>query len=245
MKKTIILILLVFKGCNLNAQQMPITADIIRQTYLIQTDDLTRGTCFLIEVDNHEYLITAKHLFSSKLQNGDSTRISIYQENKVENLNVEFYIHNDTALDIAVLKLKKSIKVMSPFSIEGNVTLGQDIYFLGYPSFNGNQFYTSGIIGILPLIKKGIISGWVKNGTYFLYFLDGHNNPGFSGGPALCIDSNTQKPVIFGVISGYYFESKPVKNKKEQDEETHIQENSGIVKCYPTAAVKQIIANIK
>lgn len=222
-----------------------ITADILRQTYLIRTDDTTQGTCFLIEVDNEEYLLTAKHLFRNKLINGDSTKILIYKENKAESLHVQFYIHNDTTIDIAVLKLKKSIKVIYPFSIGGNITLGQDIYFLGYPNFNDIQFYTEGTTGILPLVKKGIVSGWINNSTYTLFFLDGHNNPGFSGGPALCIDTKTQKPVIFGVISGYYYDKKPVKNKKEKDEAMHIQENSGIVKCYPTETVKQIIANIK
>ncbi len=244
MKKTFSLIVIIFAVFKLIAQQLPITADILRQTFLIQTSD-TQGTCFLIEVDSQEYLITAKHLFHAKLQNGDLTRIVIYQENKEKDLNVQFYVHKDTTIDIAVLKLKESIKVMTPFSIEGKVALGQDIYFLGFPSFNNTQFFTSGTIGVLPLVKKGIVSGWYFNDNYYLFFLDGHNNPGFSGGPALCIDSKSKKPAIFGVISGYYHENKPVKNNHGEDEPSHIQENSGIIKCFQAEIAKQIIANIK
>ena len=78
-----------------------------------------------------------------------------------------------------------------------------------------------------------------------MYFLDGHDNPGFSGGPAVGIDYNTKKPVIFGVISGYYFENKQVKNVQDANEAFHIQENSGIIKCYPTEVVYKIISNLK
>lgn len=245
MKKTFSLIVIIFAAFRLIAQQLPITADILRQTFIIQTIDKTQGTCFLVEMDNQEYLITAKHLFRTKIHNGDSARIVIYQENKEINLSVQFYVHKDTTIDIAVLKLKESIKVMTPFSIGGKVVLGQDIYFLGYPSFNNIQFLTKGTIGVLPLVKKGIISGWNYNDAYTLYFLDAHNNPGFSGGPALCIDFDTKKPVIFGVISGYYYEDKPVKNKLKKNEITHIEENAGIVKCYSTETVRQIIASIE
>ncbi|MCO5241237.1 MAG: serine protease [Chitinophagaceae bacterium] len=244
MKKIILIVFLVFTAFYLRSQTFPITADILRQTYIIQTDTL-QGTCFLVEMNTQEYILTAKHLFSSKLHNGDSTRIIIYQENRPRSLAVQYYVHADSAIDIAVLKLKESIKVITPFDIEEEVTLGQDIYFLGFPSFNNIQFATSGTIGVLPLVKKGIISGWTTSGSNTLFFLDGHNNPGFSGGPVVCISGRTKRPIIFGVISGYYYENKPVKNNNGQDELTHIQENSGIIKCYSTRIVKQIILSNK
>lgn len=244
MKKIILLLFCGFITLSIKAQPFPITADILRQTYQIQTDTLS-GTCFLIEVNNQEYILTAKHLFKANLRKGDSTTITIVIEDKLKKLNVSYFIHNDNAIDIAVLKLKNSIKVMPPFSIGGSVVLGQDIYFLGYPSFNNLRFGTSGIIGILPIVKKGIVSGWIWTGACNLYFLDGHNNPGFSGGPVVCIDYNTKKPVLFGVISGYYYENKPVRNKQGQNDSTYIQENSGIIKCFPAEIVNQIVETIK
>ncbi len=236
---------------NISSQKFPITADILRQTFIIKTDTL-QGTCFLIEVGNQEYLLTAKHLFKTKLQNGVTTNIQIYQENKNRNLKVQYLTHEDITCDIALLKLFDSVKVMKPFSIEGQVTLGQDVYFLGFPKFNNLDFYTSSNIGILPLVKSGIISGWINTGIYNLYFLDGHNNPGFSGGPALCIDKTTGAPVIFGVISGYFIENKQVnkidtghKSKVMISDSDYIQENSGIIKCYPAILAQQIINRAK
>ena len=240
MKNIILTIFIILSAIHSNAQKFPITADILRQTYLLKTDTL-QGTSFLIEENNQEYLVTAKHLFRKKLKNGDSTSVEIYNENKPLKLNVKYLVHNDKRIDIAVLKINKSIQVITPFPIGGRVNLGQDIYFLGYPSFNKIQFTTSGTIGILPLVKKGIVSGWNKIGNYKLFFLDGHNNPGFSGGPVVAINYDTQKPVIFGVISGYYYEKKQVKNNKGINEPIHVQENSGIIKCYPTEMIKQII----
>ncbi len=205
MKNIFISLFAILFAIHSKAQNFPISATILRQTYHLKTDTL-QGTSFLIKELNQEYLVTAKHLFRKKLKNGDLTSIIIYKENKPLELNVQYLIHDDIRIDIAVLKLKGSIKEIDPFSIGGRVILGQDIFFLGYPSFNNNQFLTTGTIGILPLVKKGVISGWNEIGAYKLFFLDGHNNPGFSGGPALAINHDTQKPVIFGVISGYYYE---------------------------------------
>ena len=162
MKRALILYFIVFAIPNSNAQSSTITADILRQTYLLNTDTL-QGTCFLIEANGQEYLLTAKHLFRSKLRYGDSTMVTIYQENKPRSLNVKYYVHEDSTIDICLLKLKESIKVMTPFPIGGNMILGQDVYFLGYPNFDNIQFLTSGTIGILPLVKKCIVSGWVVN----------------------------------------------------------------------------------
>ncbi|MBK7359188.1 MAG: trypsin-like peptidase domain-containing protein [Saprospiraceae bacterium] len=243
-KQLVFLCLIIFFANTAIVQKYPITADILRQTYIIETDT-QQGTCFLVNINNQEYLITAKHLFKSNLLNGDSTTINIYQEDKYYKLKVQYFIHTDNSLDIAVLKLTKSIQIMIPFSIDGNVTLGQDIYFLGFPKLDSHQFYTTSKIGILPLVKSGIISGWINTGQYCLYFLDGHNNPGFSGGPVVCFDNSSSKPVIFGVISGYYYENKLVQKNNKSIDSTYIQENSGIIKCFPTSIVKQIIYNIK
>jgi hypothetical protein len=243
MKTAISLLLLTLTFSIGHAQKFPVTADILRQTYLIQTDTL-QGSCFLVEVENQEYLVTAKHLFRSNLKVGDSTNIKIIQENKVRSFKAKYFTHPDNSIDIALLKLPVSIKVITPFPVDGQVTLGQDIYFLGFPNFNTLQFHTSGTIGKLPLVKKGIVSGWINTNSYILYFLDGHNNPGFSGGPVICIDNATQKPFILGIISGYYFENKPVKNREGKYETTHVEENSGIIKCYPTAIIKMIIQKI-
>ena len=66
---------------------------------------------------------------------------------------------------------------------------GQEVFFAGFP-FGENLFTTSTqtVNGLFPMpfVKKGIISAEAtENGATILY-LDGHNNPGFSGGP-ICL----------------------------------------------------------
>lgn len=65
-------------------------------------------------------------------------------------------------------------------------------------------------------------------------YLDGHNNPGFSGGPVLVADGQAI-PSVIGVISAYHFERKEVKrHNRHGDSKTsdYVEENSGIVISY-------------
>jgi hypothetical protein len=74
---------------------------------------------------------------------------------------------------------------------------------LGFP-FGLNTKDNSGFP--YPLIKKATFSGSaIENGIHIM-LLDGHNNPGFSGGPVIFIDRYTtskNKWFISGVISAY------------------------------------------
>lgn len=251
MKKLVLLYLLVFLIKDLVISQgSAITADILRQVYIIETES-SQGSCFLVEYQNKEYIITAKHLFKNDLKCGDSTNIKITHEKKTYLLTVIYLIHSDTTIDIAVLKLRKSIKVITPLPFEGEVMNGQNIYFLGYPSFDNHIFSTyTDNFGRLPLVKKGIISGFFKINNYIRYYIDGHNNPGFSGGPALSYDFKRKRYYIFGVVSSYFYEPKLLwvndsLNKKisKVDSLSFIKENSGIMYCYPAILARDIIQN--
>ena len=61
---------------------------------------------------------------------------------------------------------------------------GQDVYFLGFPyGLHGDMSALSNDLPF-PFVKKGIISLFHNDGVNRIY-LDGHNNPGFSGGPVV------------------------------------------------------------
>jgi hypothetical protein len=66
-------------------------------------------------------------------------------------------------------------------------------------------------------MKKGIISGTADINGAKLIFLDGHNNPGFSGGPIVYRDFNKSDLVfkLAGVVSGFLPETTPVLKPKE------------------------------
>ena len=85
--------------------------------------------------------------------------------------------------------------------------LGDEGFFMGFPyglstSDRGNT--NAGFP--LPLLKKAVFSGNSLMNDIYVLLLDGHNNPGFSGGPVLFKDrlkSGDNKYHLIGVISAY------------------------------------------
>ena len=72
-------------------------------------------------------------------------------------------------------------------------------------------------------------------------FLDGHNNPGFSGGPVVITNLGNEskhKMRIIGVISAYLNEEKVIKTPYGDFKN---RENSGIVVSYAFDHVFEII----
>ncbi|MEY8781288.1 serine protease [Allomuricauda sp. XS_ASV26] len=220
-----------------------ITANILENVYRIETDTLS-GTCFLTENNGKEYLITARHLFKTGLKNKDSTKIKLSFRNTVKDYNAEFKISSNKNIDIAVLSISESLKKLKPLPSSKKIIVGQDMFFLGFPSFNKSSFFTyDKELGILPLVKKAIFSGGPVLDGYNLLFLDGHNNPGFSGGPVISYDYSLQSAAIVGIISGYYPEERQAKNRDEIKLDAFTFENSGIIKCFPFKLVSDIITS--
>ena len=71
-------------------------------------------------------------------------------------------------------------------------------------------------------------------------FLDGHNNPGFSGGPVFVVNESNHHVTVIGIISGYIPQKSPVKDDSGNDVFLNVngtakrvfsQENSGIIKA--------------
>ncbi len=58
--------------------------------------------------------------------------------------------------------------------------------------------------------------------------IDGHNIPGFSGGPVVFQPPGSRDFRIAGVVSGYRFERKPVL-RDGKDTGFYIEDNSGLV----------------
>lgn len=88
-----------------------------------------------------------------------------------------------------------------------------------------------------PLVKKTIVSGWVKHKGLDVLLLDGHNNVGFSGGPVVAYDTSSKKMCIVGVKSGHVPE--PVDMQYKEDK-ISVNENSGIIVCYGRRYIEEI-----
>ena len=220
---------------------LPVNANILRQVYYLKYGN-SEGTAFLIFYNDEEYVITAKHLFPKPLKCGSSIKLHLEVEKSSENYAGKYYIHKDTSLDIAVIKLNKKIKVLETFKIDHQAIIGQDVYFLGYPQFNKTKFNTSHPdLGIIPFVKKGILSAISYVNKYNLYYLDGQNNPGFSGGPVVIYDIYSKSFKILGVVSGYFNEPIRVKGNQGEIYNEFIETNSGIMLCFPIDIAREII----
>jgi hypothetical protein len=143
------------------------------------------------------------------------------------------------------LDLKSHDEKVSQFDIGGkNFYISQECFFLGFP-FGLKMDDKEGKINNgfpLPFVKKGIISSIISDSTKMTQiFLDGHNNPGFSGGPVVITNfgtGNEHKMRIIGIVSAYLNEEKIVKTPIGDFKNS---ENSGIVLSYSIDHVFEII----
>ena len=103
------------------------------------------------------------------------------------------------------------------------------LIFLGFPYLEIDPAFKEINNGYpQPFVKKGIVA----NMSPGLLFLDGHNNPGFSGGPVVFNTPQSRDYKIAGVVSGYRATSQPVKEHEQDSSSITFDENAGIVVAY-------------
>ena len=106
--------------------------------------------------------------------------------------------------DIAVLETDE--KASQPFKVTimgktDGVTMGQQIWFLGYP-FGLGSHVGEGLL--IPFMKGGTMSAIdATNPDAVVLYIDGFNNPGFSGGPIIFWNFTSHTYEILGVVQGY------------------------------------------
>lgn len=210
--------------------------EILTSTFRIKSTQI--GTCYAIDINKVEYIVTAKHLLA-RPTNGQ-LNIEIEFDGKFEKFNGKVYFHPNADVDVALIKLNETIGAQVKYEIDGRSILGQDCYFIGFPLGGLGTRMKGGKIG---LVKKAIISSiqtdWLG---VDIYLLDGYNIPGFSGGPVIYYDFESKKNKILGTITAYYdqpMERKLEINKQMFDAKT--LENSGVVLCYPSSFLNDII----
>lgn len=218
-----------------------ITNEILQNVFHIKYGN-SIATCFAVSIDNYDHLVTAKHLFLDVLDN-TLIDVEIYCNKKWDTYHVVFLKHTNEEIDIAVLRLNSSKFKKDLFDIgsEG-AYLSQDCYFLGFPL---GRFFMEDVSNLnngfpIPMVKKAIIASFMHSNPSRI-LLDGHNNPGFSGGPVIVSSvgtDNKKRWRIIAVISGYIIDLKVI--KYPDGDLTH-NENSGIIDSYDAGYVYEII----
>jgi|SRR6185369_800279 len=231
-----------------NKAQVEVTSNILSRVFLVKYG-VNQGTGFTIEVQDRQYLITARHLVKG-MKNGDN--VDILQLGGWKQFAVKPLFPTPEEVDIAVLVLDVQISPAYPLEATSeNLSVSQPMYFLGFPFGIGIDSRKINNGYPFPLVKKGICSAIVPSSTndYMLIILDGMNNPGFSGAPIVFVDQTTRALKVAAVVSGYrnqeYVVKRKITEKGKEDRFTDtdmvIQGNSGIVTGFNIKSAVDII----
>lgn len=211
------------------AQSNGVPSPILARVLYVKNGDKT-GSAFFIDYKDREYLVTARHVV--KGLGSHNPALLFYRSADWHPIGpADVLFPKNPNIDIAVIDLhRKPTLDWNPEPSEESPTIGGQVYFIGYP-FGLHTLYSNG--EYLPLVKEGTFSGLDNSDPEeMVYYVDGFNNPGFSGGPLVYIDNATHAWRICAVVQGYKPES--IKTRvKGQDIDTGLLANSGILLAYP------------
>lgn len=203
--------------------------NVLCRTFFIKA--ASYGTAFTLEVGGIEYLVTARHLFDTEAEEHE---VSVHVNNRLTKLDILQLDFGRGEADIAVLRVRQRLtpEGMDLEPTVANMTLGQDVFILGFP----DQMYED--VGMhmngfpCPLVKRGTAANLAMRDPQEL-LVDVWSNLGFSGGPV--VFSPLDNPKVFrvaGVISGFKLSREPVKDKDGNDTGMYVEVNSGFLRAY-------------
>jgi len=206
------------------------------------------GTAFTLDIDNKQYLVTARHVVSEMLPND---KLGIYHDDQWKSLLVKRLVLPALEVDIAVLVSRIQLsphkkRVLRPDTT--NCQLGTDIYLLGFPYGEFTQDEEVNRNFPIPLVKQGIISGMgptTTKPTQKYWLLDGNIAPGFSGGPVILRNSGDPSELdVIGVISSFRWQQEPIWQEDNTPAAFFYKHNTGISVAYDIRfAIEAIEAN--
>jgi len=238
-------------NAEINIQHGGIPGGLLTYIFPIKYKNIG-GTCFVIDVDNRQYIITARHICHN-IKDGDTIQLYINQE--WYDVAIKPLFPKSDTVDIVALAANRLIMPKMEFDIGvENLMLGQDVYFLGFPflDFKLGSKFNGSVTTLFPFVKKGICSALPGEG---IIYLDGHNNPGFSGGPVIFSNYFKNHLQIAGVVSGYKNNDNPVMIKEIEDRSQsqvrekqqkkkivpYVAENTGIIVTYSIGYIMEAI----
>lgn len=245
----LLILTIFFFRLSLKAQFMSFVPENCIQTTFHINYGKVYGTAFFINNEKKTYLISAKHIFENVIS-GSQITIQISSNLQVQSLNCRIYFHKKDIVDVAVLvplsKIQFDTQLMNIDSPP--MGIGQQMYFLGFPynqsTIPSNQNFS---LFPIPLVKSAFLSGTQTIDEVTTLILDGHNNPGFSGGPLIgknCCNINDKQVYLFGVVVSYIKQNDFLIDKRDFSKIDYI-ENSGLFIAYSTKSISYIIQSIK
>ena len=208
-----------------------ITTNVIQRTFHLRIGEAT-GTVFALDHGGRQYLVTASHLLQGMKTLDD---VRIFHDGQWKGLPCQMV---GIAPDADTAVLAPGLQLAPSFPLEptmADLAFGQQVFFLGFPlgmMWGGGEMNRD---FPFPLVKSGVLSA-IEVGTPPRIWVDGHNNPGFSGGPLIFIPPQEQFARgrayrVAGIITGYRLSALPVYNQQGR-QIGMLPENSGIVLAY-------------
>jgi len=204
-----------------------ITLNVYQRVFQIKVSDGT-ATCFAIDIEDKQYLVTAKHVIEG-LKDGQYGEI--FHESQWKSIPLTIVGKCDGEVDVAVLATNFQIAPAIPLeaSHEGMIW-GQDVFFLGFPYGWSTDIGSMNRNFPMPFVKKAILSS-ARFDKIQCFFLDGHNNPGFSGGPVVFKELNKKDYKVAAIVSGYKYTKESIYSGEIQLP-LEYKYNTGIVVSY-------------
>ncbi len=209
--------------------QDAVPGEILGRTLFIRAGS-EYGTAFSIDYQGKLYLVTARHVIAALPESKATIQVS-RPDGWKDYHTIRTLFPPSSDADIAVFETEE--KVPQPYQISNiagseGPTFGQQVWFLGYPW----GIHTRAADWEAPFIKRGTMSAIdTTNRDAVVLYIDGFNNPGFSGGPILYWDFNKHAYRIVGVVKGYREDTAKVLINGEHVD-TQLLVNSGILVGY-------------
>ena len=206
-----------------------ITKHVIQRVFQIRCGE-KRGSCFTIDVDEKQYICTAKHV----LDGFGSGKVELFHDGKWKYLDVECVGYGSNDTDICVLSSQMQLSLPSPLEPTADgIVLSQEVFFLGFPYGIATEMGDLNRQFPVPFVKKAILSARPQ-GDQRVLLLDGHNNPGFSGGPVVFIKAGQPKNRyrVASIVSAYRSAPEPIVDQGGAKTPLTYHANTGIVISY-------------
>ena len=206
--------------------------NIFYRTFFIRAGQY--GTCFTLDVDGSELIITAAHLLA---EYKERQVIQLFHRGKWHSLDCRLVAAGRGDLDIAVLSTSTRLtdRKFTVGANFGNCFVGQDVFFVGFP-YKMWVDYGEALDGKPgAFLKKGTLSA-VEPGPPKTLYIDAINNEGFSGAPLYFFpDNDLKNPCIGGVVSKYKIEHETVRRKTGEATDMEVPYNTGFLVAYDIA----------
>jgi hypothetical protein len=186
------------------------------------------GTCFVFDHLGKQYLVTARHVVEG-IKEEDIVQISANE--KWIPIGVKLVGHSSVDVSVLAPSQKLAHPEMRLDPTIGNFYIGQEVFFAGFPlEMQGLRFRSP---FPMPLLKRAVISGSagsIEAGDPI--YLDGHNNPGFSGAPVYFKVLGEDRFKVSMVVASYTATKDPVYDGSDNPTDMTVWSNSGIMAAY-------------